>query len=118
MVHLFGLIGRNRMALIVLAGSVTSGAKRRARRTYSESAAVQWLTRNAGSVRAFIAGLAWLNRCCEVAGYRRLERAKPPRKLVSAPRVLRAASPPLPPRPMLVVPGVESRWRVVLSPHR
>jgi hypothetical protein len=87
-VGLLNLIGRNRLALVVLAASLTAGARSRAREAYSESAAARWLSRNARAVRHFIGSLSRLRRCAGQAGYRALGRACRARRLASAPRLL------------------------------
>lgn len=105
-VGLADLIHRNRLALIVLAASLASGARHRARLVSSESAgAIQWLARNARSVREFIASLCWLRLCAGRAGYRALARARTPRRLSAAPRILR------PRQPLLLLPtGMVNGW--------
>lgn len=88
-VGLLNLIGRNRLALVVLAASLTAGARSRAREAYSESAAVRWLSRNARAVRHFLQSLSLLRRCAGQAGYRALERAgSAPRRLTAPRRML------------------------------
>ena len=74
-VGLVSLVGRNRLALVVFAASLTAGARSRARQACAESAAARWLARNARTDRHFLASLSILNRCAGQAGYRSLGRA-------------------------------------------
>ena len=87
-VGLLNLLGRNRLALVVLAASLTAGARNRAREAYAESVAARWLAHNARAVRHFLHSLSVLRRCAGQAGYRALERARPERRLETAPRRL------------------------------
>lgn len=97
-VGLLNLLDRNRLALVVLAASLAtgarskaSGARMRALGVYGESAAAaRWLVRNARIVRHFIESLSFLRRCAGHAGYRALDRARPQRRLATAPRTLPA----------------------------
>lgn len=87
-VGLLKLLERNRLALVVLAASLTHNARSRARGAYADSSAVQWLARNARLVRHFLASLSILRRCAGQAGYLALGRARPGRRLATAPRRL------------------------------
>jgi hypothetical protein len=92
-VGLLKLLERNRLALVVLAASLTHNARSRARGAYADSSAVQWLARNARLVRHFLASLSVLRRCAGQAGYLALGRARPERRLATAPRrLLRTAA--------------------------
>ncbi len=73
---------------MVLAASLTAGARSRAREAYAESAAAKWLARNARAVRHFLSSLSLLRRCAGQAGYRALERACRSLRRVSAPRLM------------------------------
>lgn len=90
-VGLLSLLERNRLALVVLAASLTHNARSRARGAYAESSAVQWLRSNARLVRHFLASLSVLRRCAGQAGYRALDRARTGRRLAAAPRRLPGA---------------------------
>lgn len=85
---LLNLLDRNRLALVVLAASLTSGARIRARGAYTDSTAARWLARNARLVRHFLNSLSILRRCAGQAGYRALGRAQPIRRLYASPRIL------------------------------
>jgi hypothetical protein len=87
-VGLLNLLGRNRFALVVLAASLTAGARSRAREAYADSSAVRWLARNARAVRHFLSSLSLLRRCAGHAGYRALERACSSLRRASAPRLV------------------------------
>ncbi|MGD9891501.1 MAG: hypothetical protein AB7R89_22940 [Dehalococcoidia bacterium] len=89
---LLNLLDRNRLALVVLAASLTSGARLRARGAYTDSTAARWLARNARLVRHFLHSLSLLRRCAGKAGYRALGRAQPIRRLYASPRLLLSAS--------------------------
>jgi hypothetical protein len=92
-VGLLKLLERNRLALVVLAASLRHNARSRARGAYADSSAVQWLARNARLVRHFLASLSVLRRCAGQAGYLALGRARPGRRLATAPRrLLRGAT--------------------------
>lgn len=91
-VGLVNLLERNRLALVVLAASLTAGARSRAREAYAESAAARWLARNARTVRHFLASLSILRLCARHAGYRALGRAGGSHRLVAAPRMLTLCS--------------------------
>jgi hypothetical protein len=85
---LLNLLERNRLALVVLAASLTSGARLRARGAYTDSTAARWLARNARLVRHFLNSLSILRRCAGQAGYRALSRAQQIRRLCASPRLL------------------------------
>jgi hypothetical protein len=87
-VGLLNLLGRNRLALVVLAASLTAGARSRAREACADSSAARWLARNARAVRHFLSSLSLLRRCAGQAGYRALERACSSLRRASAPRLL------------------------------
>jgi hypothetical protein len=103
---LLNLLERNRLALVVLAASLTSGARIRARGAYSDSTAARWLARNARLVRHFLHSLLILRRCAGRAGYRALGRAQLIRRLYASPRMLLVASHAAAPWDALVDP----RW--------
>ena len=111
---LVNLIGRNRLALVVLAASLTAGARSRAE-AYADSAAVRWLARNARSVRHFLASLSLLRRCAGQAGYRALDRAAVSRRRATAPQRVTACGAPAPVTGLLLS-GREGR-RVVVPPR-
>jgi hypothetical protein len=87
-VGLLNLLERNRLALVVLAASLTSGARLRARGACSDLSAARWISRNARLVRHFLASLATLRQCAGRAGYRALSRHQPIRRLHASPRIL------------------------------
>jgi hypothetical protein len=87
---LLSLLERNRLALVVLAASLKTGARTKAREAYADSAAARWLARNAQLVRHFLASLAVLRTCAGRAGYRALGRAQSLRRVFTAPRRLTA----------------------------
>jgi hypothetical protein len=89
---LLNLLERNRLALVVLAASFTSGARMRARGAYTDSTAARWLARNARLVRHFLHSLSLLRRCAGKAGYRALSRAQLIRRLYASPRLLVSVS--------------------------
>jgi len=97
----------------VLAGSLTHGARNRARALSSEVPAIRWLARNARSVGHFLQSLARLRRCAGQAGYRALERAAPPRRLAKAPRLLLATGMVLLPLEGRAAPRRAMRFRCV-----
>jgi hypothetical protein len=111
-VGLLKLLERNRLALVVLAASLTHNARSRARGAYIDSSPAQWLARNARLVRHFIASLSVLRRCAGQAGYLALGRARPGRRLATAPRrLLRNVASLTPP----AISWVRGRERPVLS---
>jgi hypothetical protein len=95
--------------LVVLAASLTSGARIRARGAYTDSTAARWLARNARLVRHFLHSLSILRRCAGQAGYRALGRARPVRRLYASPRTLLVATTA---RAPLVAPVVGGRERM------
>jgi hypothetical protein len=106
---LLNLLERNRLALVVLAASFTSGARIRARGAYTDSTAARWLARNARLVRHFLHSLSLLRRCAGKAGYRALSRAQPIRRLYASPRLLVSAAPA---RALLAAPVVRRVGRI------
>jgi len=116
-VGLLSLLQRNRLALVVLAVSVTHSARGRARGAYAGSSAARWLARNARLVRQLLASLSFLRRCAGQAGYRALGRARPVLRLAAAPRRLRLNASSLPPIAASWLRGGE-RMRRLIAPVR
>jgi hypothetical protein len=113
---LLHLLDRNRLALVVLAGSLAAGARSRARDACLDTGALRWLARNARTVRGFLLSLSMLGRCARRAGYRALGRARPSRRLLLAPRRLLLAGRPLVPR--LARTGRRADARLIAVPAR
>ena len=113
---LLHLLDRNRLALVVLAVSLVSGARGRARGACIDSGAIRWLARNARTVRGFLVTLSLLGRCAGRAGYRALGRARPPRRLHLAPRRLLPAG--MAPLSRVAYPGIGPGTRRIAVPAR
>jgi len=101
----------------VLAVSLKTGARSRARGAYADSSAVQWLTRNARLVRHFLASLSILRRCAGQAGYLALSRARSRRWLRAAPRRLTFAASSHTPAVAPATRGPD-RMRLITAPAR